>query len=383
MATNTVVPMSYKIDWLTFGVMPENGPEAEPVIEKVLAQLNYELTDFETISGRYFYNSGLTLGNYFNIFYDDINKEVSKFSARNVLFVFTGQGSTDLAKHLAVTFNNKNWQVIWLDFFRWLKEIKAKVTRIDLALDDYHGVLDFDRMERKLKAGEYRSSKRRYNVIKQLDTAGNVKGRSIYVGQARAKVSKNGSYFVRFYDKYAEYQDKAAVMPREVEDVTTGGGSHVWQRYEIQFNKAKAQNLVNEVLATGSIPEVYRAVMRNIIEFLKKPKKDVNKSRWEVCDWWEQFLDGAGKATLTDPERDLDLGRMLRWIRLAVVPSLHLLQDLGEKRGFDIYHLIKLCEISDYSKKQKRLLNNSIKMPIELINLYLQDFLEGYGKKND
>lgn len=375
--------MVYKVDWLSFSVTPKNGSSCEEIIIKIITKLDYQLDDFELIAGRYFYNCGLTLGNYINIYYDDQKKEVSKYSAKNVLFVFTGQGSTDLAKHLGQIYDSQNWQVVWLRFFKWLKAINAKVTRIDLALDDYHGILNFDRMERKLKAGEYRSSKRRYNVLKQLDTAGNIKGRSIYVGQSRSKVSKTGSYFVRFYDKYAEYKDKAAVMPKEVEDVTTGGGTHIWQRYEIQFNKGKAQKLVNEVLAVGSIPEVYRAVMRNIIEFLKKPRKGANKARWEVTDWWEVFLDGAGKATLSDPERDLDLGRLLRWIRVAVVPSLHILQDLGKERGFNIYQLIESCQIEDYAKKQKRLLSTAKKMPDDLIRLYLNEFVEGYGGHHD
>lgn len=244
-----------------------------------------------------------------------------------------------------------------------MQKLNASVTRIDIALDDYYGILSFDQMERKLKRGEYRSSKRRYNVVKQLDTAGNVKGRSIYIGQSRVKQLKQGSYFVRFYDKFAEYKDKHAVMPKEVEDVTTGGGTGVWQCYEIQFNRGKAQNFVDAILDSGTIPEIYRGVMKNIIEFLVKPKKHIDKSLWKTCDWWEHFLAGAEKATLTDPERDLDLGRLLRWIRVSVVPSLHLLADIGKEKDFDVYQLIRSCQIDEYQKKQKRLLNNSLRTP--------------------
>lgn len=379
MAKNPYTSMLYKVDWLTFGLVPKTAIDSSFSNDYMLDYLGYNVSDFEQISGRFFYNSGLTLGNYVNIYYNDPAKEISKYSVNNVLYVFTGQGSTDLAKRLSKKYDSENWQFVWLKFFKLLRKLDAKITRIDIALDDYHGVLDFDLMEEKLNTGEYRSSKRRYNVLKQLDTSGNIKGRSIYVGQPRAKVSKSGNYFVRFYDKYAEYKDKSAVMPKEVEDVTSGGGTHFWQRYEIQFNKGKAQNLVNEVLSVGSFAEVYMAVMRNIIEFLE-PANGKNKARWNVSDWWEKFLNGAGKCTLSDPERDLDLGRLLNWVRVAVVPSLHLLETICKSKGYDIYNLIQQCQIDDYAKKQKRLLENSLSMPDNLISLYLKDFLDGYSK---
>lgn len=379
MAKNPYLSMLYKVDWLTFGLVPKIVIDSSFSNDYMLNYLGYNVSDFEQIPGRFFYNSGLTLGNYVNIYYNDPTKDISKYSVNNVLYVFTGQGSTDLAKRLSKKYDSDNWQFVWLKFFQLLKNFDAKITRIDIALDDYHGVLDFDLMEGKLNKGEYRSSKRRYNVLKQLDTSGNIKGRSIYVGQSRAKVSKSGNYFVRFYDKYAEYKDKSAVMPKEVEDVTSGNGTHFWQRYEIQFNKGKAQNVVNEVLSEGSFAEVYMAVMRNIIEFLE-PSNGKNKARWHVSDWWERFLNGASKCTLSDPERDLDLGRLLNWVRVAVVPSLHLLETICKSKGYDIYNLIQQCQIDDYAKKQKRLLENSLSMPENLISLYLKDFLNGYSK---
>ena len=380
MAINPYVSMLYKVDWLSFTIIPDFRGYEYQLIDNILSYLAYNSTDFEEVQGRFFFNSGLTLGNYVNIYFNDNDKPVNANSINKVMFMFTGQGSTDLAKHLAKIYNSRNWQVIWLKFFRFLKMRNARVTRLDVALDDYHGVLDFDQMERKLKAGEYRSCMKRYNVIRQLDTSGNIKGRSIYVGQSRTKSSKNGNYFVRFYDKYAESKNKSVVMPKEVEDVTTGDGTHIWQRYEIQFNKGKAQHVVDQILAAGSFAEVYMGVMRNIVEFLSRSKKDVNKSRWQMCKWWQDFLQGAQKCKLSDPERDLDLGRLLHWLRVAVVPSLHLLQELGKERGFDIYRLIDDCRIDDYPKKQKRLLNNAKKMPDNLIQLYLREFLEGYGK---
>ena len=49
-----------------------------------------------------------------------------------------------------------------------LLDLKARITRLDLALDDYNAVVDFEKIERKLKSGDYRSSMKSYNVIKEF-----------------------------------------------------------------------------------------------------------------------------------------------------------------------------------------------------------------------
>ena len=49
-----------------------------------------------------------------------------------------------------------------------LLDLKARITRLDLALDDYNAVVDFEKIERKLKSGDYRSSNKSYNVIKEF-----------------------------------------------------------------------------------------------------------------------------------------------------------------------------------------------------------------------
>ena len=40
-------------------------------------------------------------------------------------------------------------------------------------------------------------------------------------------------------------------------------------------------------------------------------------------------------------ERDVMLGDVLEWLRVAVLPSLALLEQVGEERGFDVYDLLK------------------------------------------
>ena len=70
------------------------------------------------------------------------------------------------------------------------------------------------------------------------------------------------------------------------------------------------------------------------------------------------------------------LGDLLEWLRVAVLPSLSLLEMIGEERGFDIYELIKKApKPTELSKKQNRLYVNSQTLSDETINKYLQHFL--------
>lgn len=377
MDTNPYTSMHYKVDWLQLTENDEFGDHlslSESKVWKFLTRLGYQEEDFEECAPRYFYNSGITLGRYLSIFYDDPTKEINLYSPKNVLFQFTGQGSTDLALKLAKYYGSNDFEKVWRNFFDYFDIYRVKVTRLDIALDDFNAVLNFDQMERKLKRKEFRSSKRVYQIIKSHETDGEVKGETIYFG--KRKKHQDG-FLVRFYDKYAEYKSKGDILPTQVENVITGEGTHKWQRYEMELHGAACKNFIDRVLAGSSFGVLYKGLMRNCVEFLRASRTIKNKSYWQVTEWWEKFLEGAEKCSVTEPERDLDLGRLLRWLRISVVPSLHLLEDIGKEKNFDIYDLIKSCYIKPYAKKQERLKREVLSMPDKVVKSYIDAFKEG------
>lgn len=377
MDTNPYTSMHYKVDWLQLTENDEFGDYLTLSGSKIwefLTRLGYQEEDFEECAPRYFYNSGITLGRYLSIFYDDPTKEVNLYSPKNILFQFTGQGSTELALKLSKYYGSSDFEKVWRNFFDYFDIYRVKVTRLDIALDDFYGVLNFDQMERKLKRKEFRSSKRVYQIIKSHETDGKVKGETIYFG--KRKKHQDG-FLVRFYDKYAEYKSKGDILPTQVENVITGEGTHKWQRYEMELHGAACKNFIDKVLAGSSFGVLYKGLMRNCVEFLRASRTVKNKSYWQVTEWWEKFLEGAEKCSVTEPERDLDLGRLLRWLRISVVPSLHLLEDIGKEKGFDIYDLIKSCYIKPYAKKQERLKREVLSMPDKIVKAYIDAFKEG------
>lgn len=367
--------MKYKVDWLAFTLPVSIGANILTKLKQVMDFLYYDLNDFKEIAGRYSYNSGLTLGNYVNVFYNDPFKKLNENPQSSVNIVFTGQGCTDLNEKLVRIYDSSDYERIWVNFFDFLQTIDAKITRLDLALDDFSGVVDFDVIVKKLNRGEYRSVKKTYNVLRSADQQGRLQGLTIYIG-SNVKTSK-GCYYLRMYDKYAQYLSKSQMPPKEARE------SGIWQRYELSFSKSKARRFVRKIQDTGSFGEAYLGVMRTTIEFLvpkktQSGKKYKDKNKWKVCSWWQRFLNDTEKVKLGDAERDVDLAGLLNWMRVEVVPSLRLLEKLGVEKGFDIYHLIRQCDVGDFSKKQIRMYNNALDLPNELLDLYLSRFKDGY-----
>ena len=72
------------------------------------------------------------------------------------------------------------------------------------------------------------------------------------------------------------------------------------------------------------------------------------------------------------------LGGLLNWIKVSVLPSLSLLEQIGLERGFNIYELLELAKKPvDFTKKQNRLYNNARQMTDKEIMAYLNEFLGG------
>lgn len=367
--------LSYKVDWLSFTKKIKNS-NPEITIQRLLDYLGYDRALFEEIPGRYFFNTGLTLGNFVNIFWNDPDKTKSKFSSQVVSFHFTGVGCTDLADRLVKIYENKNREQNWIRFFKFLIKSECKFTRIDLALDDFKGECNFELMISKLKTGYYRSTKKTYSISRGADQQGRSSGLTIYVGKP-VKTSK-GYHLLRIYKKLAEFEAKNQLPPKIARD------SGVWDRYEIEFTKTKAVKVIDKIIEANRFAPVYLGVLRSIVEFLNPTRNSdgkilKNKNSWRVCPWWSVFLQECEAVKIgSDDIRQVELGDLLNWIRVAVVPSLRLLEKIGLDQGFDIYDLIKSCDIEEFSKKQKRLYLNSKNIPPELLKLYLKQFKEGY-----
>lgn len=370
--------LSYKVDWLAFTI-PCKDLDYKITIKKILDSWGYDIDLFERVPGRYFYNSGLTIGYYFNIFFNDPTKEVSKNSSMTVNFQLTGNGCTDLSYRLEDLLDSKDDEANWLYLFDWLKKMGCKITRTDIALDDFTGCCSFETMiENHLKKGFYRSVKKTYSISRGADQKQNSRGLTIYVGKMpKGGAGSAGVVYARFYKKLDEFREKHQLAPKVARE------SGVWDRYEISFSKRKAQKVVDDILQAQSFSKIYLGVLRNLVEFVNPTRNQRgnlyrNKNKWEICDWWEKFLQNAEKVKIgSDASRETNLPELLEWLRTSVLPSLRLIEQIGLENNFDIYSIIKQCDVK-FAKKQKRLLKDSRNIPDKLLQTYLKEFVEGY-----
>lgn len=135
------------------------------------------------------------------------------------------------------------------------------LTRLDIAYDDFQGLLDLDVLISETSKGNYVSRFHDWEY-----TVG-TKGKSIYFG------SKKSDTFFRCYDKKAE---------RNREDL-----DH-WVRFEMKLSGVSAIGFIS---LDDTIENKYFAVLNNYLRFVTPSGDDSNKRRWKTADYWQKFLE--------------------------------------------------------------------------------------------
>lgn len=368
----------YKVDWLAFTIKLKKIYDYSNAIKKVTDYLGYDLSLFQETGGRYFYNCGLALGSYVNIYFND-PKRAGKVNQNNlsISFQFTGVGCTDIADRLEERYESKDFEQNWLKFLGFLKKIGAKFTRTDWALDiftDKYFVLDD--WEKYLKKGWYVSNKKTFNINRGSDQKGNSRGLTCYIGSMpKGGAGSSGLEYLRGYDKKAQFDAKGDLLPERARN------SGFWQRLEIQFTKKHAEAVIEQFLKEKSFGSVYFGHLKGLISFVE-PTKNRNgnlyrrKDKWKLASWWADFIEDVPKIAVGDSSdmREISLAELLRWIKIAVVPSLQLLEAVGEKKNFDIYQMIQSVD-APIGKKRKKIYYDSLAIPQETIDKYVRSFI--------
>ncbi|EMS89719.1 replication initiation factor domain-containing protein [Leptospira noguchii] len=261
-------------------------------------------------------------------------------------------------------------------------ELKGKFTRIDLALDDYEGLLNLPLIYEKLKRKEVVTRFRGYSKFEspfELVETGSLfrdhkigkHGYTIYVGSFR-----KSNCFVRIYDK------KLQVGPESVWPI--------WNRLEFQLNHEAADQYCNptwnvdpetgEILNTNEkFPDPRRAKFENrsfprtayyYLKFLEptfvQKENDLGhfylsekqKHFWNPSSWWTQFLKTAESEKIGLPKNEVGLEGIDRWLRNQTSGAMYLLTEVyGEEYLDEILEEGK--ERFDKNKKYQNLLKQS------------------------
>ena len=223
----------------------------------------------------------------------------------------------DLSQELISGWTYQKFQAV----AAWVFEKQGHFGRIDVALDDRHGVIDVDRIYAAVKAGHCVSHFRQSRLIAGLDLgSGSDTGKTLCMG------SRQSDTYLRIYDKAAEQKSK----DRPVE------GS--WIRWEMEWKseRANAVGMALSGLDQDQFQKYIVGVFRSALDFRDCTRADDPKDRYyaPLLDWWKTLTEGMQRARLEIAKSVKTIDEVKRWAEKSLSPMLGLLcahPEAGER----------------------------------------------------
>lgn len=321
------------VDWLSFTV--EYTDESWAWLESVFGELRPEERGFSGYT-----NTFRTSGEVFGAYSPERKNQKVYVSLSSKALHHFGFGETSLS-----------------GLIQGAIQRKGKFTRIDLAQDDYEGLLDLPLIYEKLKRKEISTRFRGYTKFESpvtLMESGSLfkdhkvgkHGYTIYIGAIR-----RSNCFVRIYDKKLQVGEEKCDWP-------------VWNRVEFQLSHEAADQYCNPTWnvnpSTGEIvkgksrfPDPRRATFADrsfpktayyYLKFLDpyyKQKQDdlgnmylaeTHKRNWADCSWWTKFLKVSEGQSIGLPKNETGLEEIDNWLKTQASSSIKLLTEVyGEE----------------------------------------------------
>jgi DNA relaxase NicK len=207
------------------------------------------------------------------------------------------------------------------DIATWVFENKGHFGRIDVALDDRHGVIDVDQIYAAVVAGHCVSHFRQSRLIAGLDL-----GSGLDTGKTLCMGSRQSDTYLRIYDKAAEQRAKEKVV------------EGTWIRWEMEWKaeRADAVGMALSGLDQDQFQKYIVGVFRSALDFRDCTRADDPKDRYyaPLLDWWKVLTEGMARARLVIATSVKKIEDVKRWAAKSLSPMLGLLcahPEAGER----------------------------------------------------
>lgn len=194
----------------------------------------------------------------------------------------------------------------------WVFGKKGHFGRIDVALDDRHGVIDVDRIYASVVAGNCVSHFRQSRLIAGLDL-----GSGLDTGKTLCMGSRQSDTYLRIYDKAAEQRAKQ----KPVEGT--------WIRWEMEWKaeRADAVGMALSGLDQDQFQKYIVGVFRSALDFRDCTRADDPKDRYyaPLLEWWKILTEGMQRARLAVATSAKTIDDVKRWAEKSLSPMLGLL----------------------------------------------------------
>lgn len=174
----------------------------------------------------------------------------------------TGQGCRDFE-----TFGRGDW----MELFDEIDLFHGNITRLDVAYDDFRGVLPIDIIADMARAGSFTSRAQRCQIYYDWSNH----GAHDRCGLTVMHGSRSSDCAIRIYDKRAE---RGAWEEFE----------H-WVRLEIQLRDKCARGFLDRLQEVGNLGVTFGGVVNNYLTY-RCNTSDSNKSRAPVAPFWRLFI---------------------------------------------------------------------------------------------
>lgn len=173
----------------------------------------------------------------------------------------------------------------------------VNITRLDVAYDDFKGILDFETLVRDIEEENYVSRFREFPVERIYSKDISKRSFTIYCG------SRSSEIMFRIYDKRAE--QKAFDL------------SH-WVRFEIQLRRDRADLFIKAFMQDEQIglPSLFAGVVKNYLRFIVRSTNDTNLSRAKTAPYWNDFLGEVEKVSLFVADLDYSESNLERFVKV-------------------------------------------------------------------
>lgn len=183
------------------------------------------------------------------------------------------------------------------------------ITRLDIAFDEFSGILDGKRVFDDTVNQKYKSKAEYWSATTSSD------GLSLNIGSPRSKV------LIRIYDKKAERLAK--ITDRDQRERIEEDIPH-WMRVELQLRDDRALEFIKTMAGCGKcsiapmpIGAVYTGVLANylVYGYSVPAKGNSGKFVWHTFPYWENVLAGAEAISIySQPGTEYNLARCENYV---------------------------------------------------------------------
>lgn len=154
------------------------------------------------------------------------------------------------------------------------------ITRLDIAFDEFSGLLQREKLEQETTAGNFVSRFRDIRLEKSFTS----EAFTFYYGSMKSDI------MFRIYNKAVE-RNKQQLIPH-------------WIRFEQQLRDERAANFIECLCYGETIGSAFFGVVNAYLKYLTPNPNNEQKSRWRVAPWWLELLQNSDIIKLTKCDKE-------------------------------------------------------------------------------